>query len=138
MIRRSRPVVFCKKDALKNFAKFIRKHLRYSFIFNKVTNLQHLTLSKKRLRHRCFLLSFVKLLITPFLKNTWDGCFCVISRSVYCPTTIFHLFKNDVTHIFRLNFPTKYFLGLICRLRTRVSSIFQPFRSHYRSKIRNE
>ena len=35
-IRSSRPEVFCKKDVLKNFAKFTGKHLRQSLFFNKV------------------------------------------------------------------------------------------------------
>ena len=32
--------VFCKKGVLKNFAKFIGKHLRHSLFFNKVAALQ--------------------------------------------------------------------------------------------------
>ena len=36
-IDRSRRLeVFCKKGALRNFAKFTRKHLRQSLFFNKV------------------------------------------------------------------------------------------------------
>ena len=34
-IRSSRPEVFCKKDVLKNFAKFLGKHLCQSLFFNK-------------------------------------------------------------------------------------------------------
>ena len=34
--RNSRPEVFCKKDVLRNFAKFTGKHLRQSLFFNKL------------------------------------------------------------------------------------------------------
>ena len=33
---------------------------------------------KKRLWHRCFPVNFVKFLRTPFLQNTFVGCFCHI------------------------------------------------------------
>ena len=35
-IRSSRPEVFCEKSVLRNFPKFIGKHLCQSFFFNKV------------------------------------------------------------------------------------------------------
>ena len=38
--RSSRPEVFCKKGVLRNFAKFTRKHLCQSLIFNKVAGLR--------------------------------------------------------------------------------------------------
>ena len=37
-----------------------------------------------------------------FFKEPF-GCFYINTRSVYCPTTTFHLLKNDVIHIFRLS-----------------------------------
>ena len=37
--RNSRPDVFCKKGVLRNFAKFIEKHLCQSLYFNKVAGL---------------------------------------------------------------------------------------------------
>ena len=58
-----------------------------------------LTLSKKRFRHRCFLVNSAKFLT----KNPSDVCFCVNTRSVYCATMTFCLFKSNVTHIFRLS-----------------------------------
>ena len=76
----------CSKDA------FLMKLQIYS-----------LTSSKKRFRHRCFFVNFGKFLIKPFLKNPSDGCFCINTRSVYFPSTTLYLFKNDVTHIFRLS-----------------------------------
>ena len=35
-IQKQRPEVFCKKDVLRNFAKFTGKHLCQSLFFNKV------------------------------------------------------------------------------------------------------
>ena len=60
--------VFCKKDVLRNFAKFTGKHLCQSLFCNKVAGLRSATLLKKRLWHRCFPVSFSKFLRTPFLK----------------------------------------------------------------------
>ena len=45
IIRRSRPVAFCKKAVSTNFADFTRKHLRSRLIFNEVADLLGLTLS---------------------------------------------------------------------------------------------
>ena len=74
-------------------------------------------------RPRCVLVDTAKFLITSFLKNSLDSCFCINTRSVYCPTTTFCLIKNDVTHIFWPSF----FFGLLCRLGTKASSIFHTF-----------
>ena len=54
----SHPEVLCKKSALRNFAK--GKHLCQS--------LRPVTLLKKRLWHRCFLVNFAEFLRTPFPK----------------------------------------------------------------------
>ena len=58
-----------KKGVLRNFTKFIGKHLWSSIFFNKVTGLRSITLLKKRLWHMCFSVNFAKLR-TPFLQNT--------------------------------------------------------------------
>ena len=60
----STPEVFCKKGALRNFAKFTGKHLCQSLFFNEVAGLV-----KKRLWHRCFPVNFAKFLRTPFLTE---------------------------------------------------------------------
>ena len=57
--RSSRPEVFCKKGVLRNFAKFIGKHLCQSLLFNKV----------KRLWHRCFTVNFANFVRTLFLTE---------------------------------------------------------------------
>ena len=87
-----------------------------SYKFRKI----HKKTPKKRFRHRCFPVNSAKFPITSFSKNASDGCFVINIRFVYCPSLTFCLFKNDVTH-----FLAEYFFGLICRLGTRVSSIFQ-------------
>ena len=67
--KNSQNQVFCKKDVLRNFAKFIGKHLCHSHFFNKVAGLSTATLLKKRLWHRCFSVNFAKFLKTPFLTE---------------------------------------------------------------------
>ena len=47
--RWSRPELFCKKCVLRNFTKFIGKHLCQSFFFNKAAGLRPATLLKKSL-----------------------------------------------------------------------------------------
>ena len=56
IIRSSRPVVVCKKGVHTNFANFKRKRLRWSLVLAEVLDLQRLTLSKMKFRHRCFLI----------------------------------------------------------------------------------
>ena len=65
--RNSRPKVFFKKSVLRNFAKFIGKHLRQNLVYNKVAD--PATLLKKRLWHRWFPVNFAKFLRTPFLTE---------------------------------------------------------------------
>ena len=50
----------CKKDVLRNFAKFTGKHLCQRLFFNKVAGLRSATLLKKRLWHRRFPVIFSK------------------------------------------------------------------------------
>ena len=62
--RSSRPEVFHKKGVLRNFAKFMGKHLCQNLFFNKVAGL--------RLWHRCFPVNFAKFLRTPFfIEHLW-------------------------------------------------------------------
>ena len=70
--RSSRPEVFCKKGALRNFAKFTGKHLCQSLIFNKICWLRIANLLKMRLLHRCFPVNFAEFLRTPFFaEHLW-------------------------------------------------------------------
>ena len=59
-----------KRAVLKNFAKFIGKHLSHSLFFNKIAGPRSATLLKKRLWQRCFTLNFAKFLETSFLQRT--------------------------------------------------------------------
>ena len=70
LFKSSRPEVFCKKGALRNFTKFTGKHLCQSLFFNKVAGLRHATLLKNRLWRRCFPVNFVKILRTTFFHRT--------------------------------------------------------------------
>ena len=67
--RSNRPNFFRKKGVLKSFAKFAAKHLRQGFFFNKVAGLRPAILLKKKLRHKCFPVNFMKFLETPFLTE---------------------------------------------------------------------
>ena len=71
--RGSRPDVLYKKCVLRNFAKFIGKHLCQGLFFNKVAGLRATTLLRKSLWHReCFPVNFVKFLRTPFfIEQLW-------------------------------------------------------------------
>ena len=71
LFRSSHPEVFCKKGVLRNFTKFIGKHLCQSLFFNKVAglsllfNTKYSLLSHSLLSH-CFLfilMLLIKLLI---------------------------------------------------------------------------
>ena len=62
------PEVFCKKGALKYLTIFVRKHLCQNLLFNKVGGLKPATLSKKRIRYRCFPVNFTKFFWTQISK----------------------------------------------------------------------
>ena len=64
--RSSRPEVFCKKGALRNFTKVTGKHLCQSFFFNKVADLWPATLLKKETLVQVFSCE-----ISEIFKNTY-------------------------------------------------------------------
>ena len=69
-LRSSRRELFSvRKGVLKNFTKFMGKHLCLVLFFNKVAGLRPAAVLKNRLWHRCFPVNFVKFLRTPFLQN---------------------------------------------------------------------
>ena len=57
--------MFCKKGVLKNFVNLTGKNLCRS-LFSYAGLSRSATLLKKRLRHRCFPVNFVKFIKTPF------------------------------------------------------------------------
>ena len=62
------PEVFCKKGVLRYFTKFTRKYLCQSLFLQP----EPCNFIKKRLRHRCFPVNFVKFLRTPFfIEQLW-------------------------------------------------------------------
>ena len=70
--RSGRPEVFYNKGIPRNFPKFTGKYLCQSLSFNKVACLRPATLLKKRPRHRCFPVNFVKFLIAHFfIEHLW-------------------------------------------------------------------
>ena len=61
--------MFCKKGDLKNFTKFTGKDLCRSLLFDKVSDLSHATLLKKRLQRRFFPVNITKFLRTAFFTE---------------------------------------------------------------------
>ena len=59
-----------RKGVRRNFTKFTGKHLCQSLFFDKVAGMRSATFLKNRLWQRCFPVSFVKFLSTPFSQNT--------------------------------------------------------------------
>ena len=70
-IKKEPPVVFYKKSGF-NFTKLSGKHL-YRSVSNKATGLKlkAYNITKKRLRHRCFLVTSAKFIRTP----PGDSCY---------------------------------------------------------------
>ena len=79
-LQKQPPEVLLKKGVLKTFAKFTGKHLCQTLFFNNVAGLRSATLLKNRLWHRCFPVSFGKILKHLFSQNTSCGCFCSYSQ----------------------------------------------------------
>ena len=104
------------------FAKFKRNtSAKGSFLMklmSLINEFNEFNFIKKEIPAQIFSSRFCEISYITLLLS--DSCFCINTRSVYCPTTTFCFFKNNVTY-----FPAEYFVGLIYRLGTRVSSIFQ-------------
>ena len=96
----SRPVVFCLKGVLTNFAKFHKEAPALKTRFQWCCKSTEFNFIKKEFRYSCFLENYVKFPLIPFLKNSSEDCFYINAGSVYLPTTTFGIFKNNVTHIF--------------------------------------
>ena len=62
------PEMFCIVQHFQ-FRKFYRNTSVLESLFNKVAGFQACNLIKKGLKHRCFLVNFVKSLKVPILKN---------------------------------------------------------------------
>ena len=102
--------VFCKKGALRNFAKFLRKSLCQNLFFNEVAGLRPATLLKKRFWLRCFPVNFANFLKTALLQNTFERLLlhCVgFNKASAMPERLWHrcfpvnfakIFKNTYFH----------------------------------------
>ena len=82
--RSSRPEVFCKNGALRNFAKFTGKHLCQSRFLNRVAGAKVAGAAwnfiKKEPLAQVFSSEFCEISKnTYFLQNTSGGCFCTSS-----------------------------------------------------------
>ena len=67
-------------SVLKKFAKFTGKHQSWTLLFYNASDLQPAILFKKRLRHRCFPVSFVN-------NRTPNDCFDILCDRTYAETT---------------------------------------------------
>ena len=110
-----------RKRCSNKFRKFYKKTLDLRLNFDEVADLQSLTLKKKEILAQMFFCEFSEICHKTFFKEPF-GRLLLHKHS-------FRLFsKLDLVpfqkrcHIY---FSAEYFLGLICRLGPRMSSIFQ-------------
>ena len=113
-------VVFFKKSVVKNFAKFL---------LNKVPGL-HVTLLKRRLRHRCFSVNFAKFLRTLFFYRTPPGdCFCSkhsLSKKVFLKISQY-LQENTCAGVTFLRSAWVKFLRITFSQNTSQQSLLEHF-----------
>ena len=64
LLRSRRPKVLCKKDVLRNFARFTGNELYQRLFFDKIVGLRPASLFKRKFWHKCFCVNFVKFLRT--------------------------------------------------------------------------
>ena len=111
----------------QKFHKICRKRQCQSLIFDKVAGIKPATLLKKRLWHRSFPVNFVKFQRSPFLQNTFGGCFLTLKR-----TTKFPKISKEISgsayyiRIFRLQqkMSQKVLLYLKINTRTRLTQLW--------------
>ena len=96
--------MFCKKGVLRNFAKFIGKHLCQSLFFNKVAGLRPATLLKKRFWYRSFPVNFAKTNLFDF--NAFYSI-DLFNPFIYLPTTDVRSINPTKNGIYEL-FPVEY------------------------------
>ena len=136
MFRSSRPDVFCKKGDLRNFTKFIGKHLCQSLIFNKVAGLRLATLLKMRLWHRCFPVNFVKFRRTPFFIEhlRWLLLRVLFSCEFFQPTPLVRsASQNYVTNV--LHWKEKSFTIVLLEV---IEMVWMCFILAFSKEILNE
>ena len=99
--RSSHPEGFYKTGVLKNFIKFIEKHLCKSLSLINLLAFNHKsgTLFKKRIQHSCFPVKFEKFLKAIIFRTSLNDFFCTFSNSSkYNPEkNFFTPLKNEST-----------------------------------------
>ena len=115
-LRRSHRRCSIKKGVLRNFAKFTGKHLCQSFFLNKL-QARPVTLLRKRLWHRCFLVNFAKFLRTPSLRNTFGR----LLSDLYFFQKFFKLSKNLHCFLFYKNMNS----GIVSDIFEKICSFFE-------------
>ena len=86
--------MFYKNGVYKTFLKFTGKDLCLSLFFNKVAGLKPGTLLKKRLWHRCFLVTFVKFLRTPIFTEHLQWLLLMLVILAFTPPNLaIHYFE---------------------------------------------
>ena len=101
-MRSSRPELFCKNGVFANFAKFTRKH-------------------QKDIPLQMFSCKFCEISHNTFFKEPFG-------RLLQCKHSLCLLFYHDLSPFqkrCRTFFLAEYFLGFICRLGTKVSSVYK-------------
>ena len=99
-MRSSRPELFCKNGALANFAKFTRKH-------------------QKDIPLQTFSCEFCKISHSTFFKKPFRRL--LLHKHSLCLFSYHDLSRFQMRY--RTFFLAEYFLGFICRLGTKVSSV---------------
>ena len=102
LCRSSRPKVFCKKGVFENFAKFTRKHLRRSLLFNNVAGLFYWKKTPKQV----FSCEFCKISKNNFLYRTPAMAASAYGKPFNWFSLQMHLFLHDG------GFGFKWFKGL--------------------------
>ena len=107
--------MFCKKDILRNFAKFTGKRLCQSLFFNKVAGLRPATLLKKRLWHRRFPVNFAKFLRAPFfIEHLW-GLLLLLWFYVWTSSSILRFYSLHKIRKYLRNFYNTLTLEFSCK-----------------------
>ena len=115
-----RSEVLCKKDVLRNFAKFTGKHLYQNLFFNKVAGLEHL---RRLILSLYFVFCF-----------TWKIKVLYINSTIYllkcmCKASILHPFLANVPILYSLKTSEKqrfsgvlmwYKMGTLTRNQSRL------------------
>ena len=114
MYRYSRPGVFCKKGVLRNFAKFIGKHLCQNLVFNNVAGLRP---------EAC---NFIK---KETLVQVFSCEFCEISRNTFSYRTppvapseckLASCLRNNLRNVKKMT----VFMQALCENGVKVKMIF--------------